>query len=53
MRSALFQMLAFIVPLAFSLVFFEEQPSARAETGPPAPRVTVANPIAKTIDVSG
>ena len=51
MRSALPQMLALFVSLALSLIFSEEQPSKGAEAGASAPRVTVANPIAKTIDV--
>ena len=51
MRSALPQMLALFVSLALSLIFVAEQPSIGAEAGAPAPRVTVANPIAKTIDV--
>jgi membrane fusion protein, multidrug efflux system len=51
MRSALSMQLAFFVLLALACFFLTERTSAMAEAGAPAPRVTVARPIAKTIDV--
>ena len=53
MRSSLSSQLVWTL-LVFMMVAFSlpaERPSAMAEAGAPAPRVTVARPIAKTIDV--
>ena len=53
MRSTLSSQLPWTL-LVFMMVAFSlpaERPSAMAEAGAPSPRVTVARPIAKTIDV--
>jgi len=53
MRSTLSSQLLWTL-LVFMMVAFSlpaERPSAMAEAGAPSPRVTVARPIAKTIDV--
>jgi membrane fusion protein, multidrug efflux system len=51
MRSALSMQLALFVLLSLACSFIAERAPAMAEAGAPAPRVTVARPIAKTIDV--
>jgi membrane fusion protein, multidrug efflux system len=51
MRYALSMQLALFVLLSLACSFLTERTSARAEPGAPAPRVAVARPIAKTIDV--
>ena len=53
MRSALSSQLvrAFFVFLAMAYPFPIQRPAAMAEAAAPSPRVTVARPIAKTIDV--
>jgi membrane fusion protein, multidrug efflux system len=53
MRSSLSAQLVWTLLVFMTVAFFlpAEHPSAMAEAGPPPPRVTVARPIAKTIDV--
>ena len=53
MRPSHSSQLVWILLVFMTIAFFlrAEHPSARAEAGAPPPRVTVARPIAKTIDV--